>query len=157
VEVARSHSSVEYLLEPYWRTVCADIAYRSPLLHSPWYALSQVRLSTSQVKCAVERGLCKKVSAAHLPPPFVSFCEAVGIWLVMDRKPGLGRLIVHPKVLNDTAPPPRSFYFPTPFHIIRDLLRGKRVQVRVVDARSYYWQFLCPSALRDALRFWFDG
>jgi len=69
----RSQCCVEYLLEPYWRTVCADIAYRSPMLHSPLYALNQVRLSASQVRSAIERGLCEKVNAADLPAPFVSF------------------------------------------------------------------------------------
>jgi hypothetical protein len=118
-----------------------------------------VKLTAVQVRQAVERGLCEKVRAKDLPDPFVSFGhqEAVGLGMVLDRNPAFGRLIVHPKRLNDLAPPPRRFFFPSPFHIVRSILGGMLRMVRCCDGRAYYWQFLAPPALRDAMRFWFGG
>jgi len=139
---AWTHPAVRYLMNSYWATVVREIRGHSPLLHSPMYALHRVRLTALQVQEAVRRGLCEAVTEADLPSWFIAFAELVGLWLVLDKDPALGRLIVHLAVLNEHAPPPEVFFFPSPFQIVRDFLARDCQAVRICDARSYYWQFL---------------
>lgn len=69
----------------------------------------------------------------------------------LDQKPGLVAASFIWKFRIALHPHRGLFIFPTPLFI------SLEIQVRVVGAISYFWQFLCPSALRDALRVWFGG
>ena len=151
-EAARSHPAVRYLLNAYWLAVtrqCARFSQES--------TLPTVRLTPQQMRTAEARGLCASVVQESLPPASDAFHEFVRLWLVLDKTPGLGRLILHPRALNEYAPLPESFRFPSPFQIVRDVLGRTPAPARVVDARAYYWQFRAPPALRDALRFYYGG
>ena len=152
VEARRTHAAVRYVLPEFWQRVVRECAFASPHTVRP-----AVRLTAAQVADAVSKGLCEPVSRADLPPPHEAFSENVGLWLVADKDPELGRLIVHPRALNDAAPSPDQFFFPSPFQIVRNTLSGPPRPARVVDARGYYWQFRAPPALRDALRFSHEG